>query len=87
MRGFFNPVPPQRAFLFGGNKDMNKQISDLEYTIPSGDFDKFYEVATGNTKYSISMNDIRRCLLLFYNMKVMNASVDDVYKQYKRRSQ
>jgi|LSQX01.2.fsa_nt_gb hypothetical protein len=64
---------------------MKEQISDLEYTIPSGNFDKFYEAATGNNKCPVGMNDIRRCLMLFYNMKVMGVDVDHVYKQYKER--
>jgi hypothetical protein len=31
------------------------------------------------------MNDIRRCLMLFYNMKVMGVDVDYIYKKYKER--
>jgi hypothetical protein len=60
---------------------MNTQIYNLESTISSNDFNKFYKVATGSDKCLTSMNDIRRCLMLFYNMRVMGVDVDYVYKQ------
>ena len=60
----------------------SKQIKKLEDTIPDSIVDKFFYKATGLKSFDgkMSLNDFKRCLMTFYNMKVCEVNFSNFLK-------
>ena len=59
-----------------------KQIKKLEDTISDNLVDKFFYKATGLKSFNgeMSLNDFKRCLMTFYNMKVCEVDFSNFLK-------